>query len=303
MGKKILKFLGLLFLVVVIWFSFIKTYDHHIQFKVDVPAGTMYDLLLKENTWVNLNKELKIKDYNKFKSIQQELNVNGLPFNMLWTFENKNDTNAIVHLDFTNEKHSLKERYLSLFKSSENLDSLIKLSQSLKTKANNFSKAFKIEINGIDSIPKMTYLYVSQNTMRIKKAGDMIQNNARLFVKNQDSLVTKTGNTFVYVKDWDLETDSIHFRYAFPVKSKATYPIDDIVNVDTLEKQAALKATFYGNYSLSDQAWLALYHYAERNEIDIDLTPIEIFYNNPMLGGDDKKWKAEIFMPIKNSSR
>jgi effector-binding domain-containing protein len=303
MPKKIISFIAFFIIVIVLWFSFFKPYDHHISFKVDVPPGTLYDMMTDEKTWQNLNKDLIISDKDKFKSLTQELLIDEKPFELLWNFENKNDTNAIVHLDYLNKNNSLKERYLSLFKASDNQDSLIKLSNFFKTQANNFSNSFRVKVNGLDTLPPMVYLYVNQSTTRNKKAGNMIQNNARLFMKNKDSLVTKTGNPFNFVKSWYLSTDSIQFRYAFPVKSQAYYPTDKFVKVDSLPETPVLKATFYGNYSLSDQAWTTLYHYAERNNIPIDLTPIEIFYNNPMFGGNDRQWKAEVFMPLKKSSR
>lgn len=299
MINKILKFSIVLFVVFIGWFSFIKTYDHEITFLVKVPSGTMYDIVSAEVAWRQLNKDLNITGKEVFKEFVQDVNINNTPFELQWKFENRNDTNAVVKVNFLNKKNSLKERYLCLFKSSPNLDSIIFMSQAFKTKADAFARSFKVEIDGIDTIPSQTYLYVEAKTKRDQKAGKMIKNNGYLFSKNKDSLVTKTGETFVYVNNWDLETDDIEFRYAFPVETQSTYPVDAMVMVDKMLRTPALKATFYGNYSLSDQAWVALYNYANRNDIAIDLTPIEIFYNNPMLGGDDRQWKAEVFMPIK----
>jgi effector-binding domain-containing protein len=250
--------------------------------------------------WQQLDKELNINEYDVFKQFIHEVNINNTPFELQWRFESRNDTNAVVKLNFLNKENSLKERYSCLFKSSPNLDSIIFISQAFKAKANAFARSFKVLIDGIDTIPSQTYLYIKEQSKRDSKAGKMIKTNGYLFSKNKDSLVTKTGETFVYVKKWDLETDSINFRYAFPIKPQSTYPTDDMVMVDDMIEQPALKATFYGNYSLSDQAWIALYNYANRNDISVELTPIEIFYNNPMLGGDDRQWKAEVFLPLKN---
>jgi len=302
MIKKTLKFSAVLILILIIWFSFFKTYDHEINFEVNVPTGTMYDILSSDIGWRKLGKELDIKDKVVFKSFIQDIKINNTPFELQWKFENKNDTNAVVHLNLLNKKNSLAERYKCLFRTSEHLDSLVLISQAFKTKANTFATAFKIEINGKDTIPAQTYLYVDEQSKRDRKAGKMIKSNGQLFAKNRDSLVTKTGEPFVYVQNWDLDTDDIQFRYAFPVKPQESYPEDDKVKVGQMNKRPALKATFYGNYSLSDQAWLALYNYAERQNIPIELTPIEVFYNNPMLGGDDRLWRAEVFMPLKKSS-
>ncbi len=303
MINKLLKFSAVLFVIFIVWFSFFKTYDHQVFFTVNIPSGTMYDIVSAEVGWEQLNKDLQIKDKEIFKRFVQDLTIDNVPFELQWNFENRNDTNAVVRLNILNKENSLKERYLSLFQSSDNLDSIIFISQAFKAKANTFARSFRIEINGEDTLPSdVHYLYVNESSERNKKAGKMIKSNAMLFSKNRDSLVTKLGNPFVYVQNWDLETNHIDFRYAFPIEEQNSYPVDDKVLFDKLESRPALKATFYGNYSLSDNAWVALYQYAQRNDIAVELTPIEIFYNNPMLGGDDKKWKAEVFMPLKLST-
>jgi len=298
--KKILSLVFFSFLGLIIWFSFFKSYDHKISFQVDIPAGSMYDIISSSKTWEEIGKEQHITEKTVFKSIKQNMHINGKPFKLMWTFENRKDTNSTVEINFLNEEHSLKERYQSLFNTSGNLDTLIKISKNLKEKVNSFASAFRIEINGKDTLAEMQYLYVTQNTKRKRKAENMIKSNAQLFSKNRDRLVTKKGPPFNYVKKWDLESDSIQFRYAFPIEPKAVYPVDQTVKTDHLKKKSVLKATFYGNYRFSDQAWIALYHHAQRKNIEIELTPIEVFYNNPMFGGDDKSWKAEIFMLLKN---
>jgi len=295
--KKFLSFIGLLIIIVVIWFSFIKTYDHQIKFEVNLPKGSIYHMILDEN--ILENKNVKTIDQNLFESIHQNIIINKKPFELLWQFENLNDTNSLVKLYFKNKNQSLSERYKSLFNQSQHLDSLIKISKDLKDKSQKFSELFSIEIQGIDTIKSTAYLYVEHRAKRADKARDMINSNALLFRKNQDSLVVKNGNTFVKVNHWRPETDSISFRYAFPVESQSTYPTDQMVKADTLVSQKALKAVFYGNYSISDQAWLAMYHYAKRQGIELELSPVEIYYNNPMLGGDDKTWKTEIYMPVR----
>lgn len=39
--------------------------------------------------------------------------------------------------------------------------------------------------------------------------------------------------------------------------------------------------------------------YAKKNGLAIRKHPIEAFYSNPNMGGDELNWKAEVFMPLK----
>ncbi|RRO13873.1 GyrI-like domain-containing protein [Flavobacteriaceae bacterium 14752] len=295
--KKIFGFIGTLLLIIIIWFSFLKPYDHQIEFEVNLPQGSIYHMVLDTNTWEN--KSINTKHKMLYESIEQTIEINKKPFKLLWEFENIKDTNSTVKLYFKNKNHSISERYKNLFNQTQNLDSLIQISKDLKDKAHKFSELFSIEIQGLDTLSSTAYLYVEHRAKRADKARDMINSNALLFRKNQDSLVVKNGKTFVKVNNWQPKTDSISFRYAFPVKSQNNYPIDQFVKADTLKAQKALKAVFYGNYSISDQAWLAMCHYAKRKDIELELSPVEIYYNNPMLGGDDKTWRTEIYIPVR----
>ena len=58
---------------------------------------------------------------------------------------------------------------------------------------------------------------------------------------------------------------------------------------------------YNGNYITSDRAWYELLDDAERKNIEVHQTPVEVFYNNPNYGGDELNWKAEIYMPLKNN--
>ena len=60
-----------------------------------------------------------------------------------------------------------------------------------------------------------------------------------------------------------------------------------------------MKAIYNGNYITSDRAWYSLHDYANKNNIKIEENPTEIFHNNPNMGGDELKWKTEVFIPIK----
>ena len=75
-------------------------------------------------------------------------------------------------------------------------------------------------------------------------------------------------------------------------------PTHSIIKYKRIFAKKALKATYNGNYITSDRAWYTLMKKAEDLGKEVELTPIEYFYNNPNFGGNEINWKAEIFMPI-----
>lgn len=297
--KYVFKLLGLLIIVIVIWFSFFKPFDHQIQFKVNLVPGSIYDLLQNIEYHQSIVYETTIEDELLFSNLTQSIILNDKPFELFWEFSSLTDTTTQVNLFYKNTNNSLSERYLSLIGLSKNRDTIKEIAKQIKLKSQSISKTFKVRDIVFDTIPAATYLYVNLEAKRHEKALKMISNNHILFAKNQDSLAIKSGNTFIKVDLWQPESDTIQFRYAFPIMPQAVYPIDDLVKVDSMKPQPALKATFYGNYSKSDHAWMVLYQFAIHHNIEVILSPVEIFYNNPILGGDDTKWKAEIYLPLK----
>ena len=71
------------------------------------------------------------------------------------------------------------------------------------------------------------------------------------------------------------------------------------MSYDRLYPKKALKAIYHGNYITSDRAWYALMDYAEKNGIEVVPEPVEVFFNNPNMGGDALNWTAEIYLPIR----
>ena len=106
------------------------------------------------------------------------------------------------------------------------------------------------------------------------------------------------GRPFLIINEWDMKNDKIQYDFCFPIVDNDTLFEHPDILFKKIESKKALKATYNGNYISSDRAWYALLDYAEKNNIEVDRTPIEIFHNNPNMGGDELKWSAEIYMPL-----
>jgi effector-binding domain-containing protein len=111
--------------------------------------------------------------------------------------------------------------------------------------------------------------------------------------------VKMNGTPFLEVTNWNMENDSIAYNFCFPIIKSDSLPIHKDLKYKQYDGVEAIKAIYNGNYMTSDRAWYALLDEAKRKNIEIDQTPIEVFYNNPNYGGDELRWKTEVFMPIK----
>jgi effector-binding domain-containing protein len=103
----------------------------------------------------------------------------------------------------------------------------------------------------------------------------------------------------VRVRKWKHNSGYLNFYFCFPIEKQQFLPASDSVIYADFKSEKALKAIYYGNYITSDRAWYELTNYAGQNGYEITGGPIEYFYNNPTLGGDESLWKAEVFLPIK----
>jgi effector-binding domain-containing protein len=135
--------------------------------------------------------------------------------------------------------------------------------------------------------------------LQIEKARGMMQNYSLLTSILSTENITMNGTPFVEITNWNTQNDSIAYNFCFPVIKSDSLPVDSRIQYKQYNGAKALKATYNGNYITSDRAWYALVDYAENNNIKIDKKPLEVFYSNPNFGGDVLKWKAEIYMPIK----
>ena len=79
---------------------------------------------------------------------------------------------------------------------------------------------------------------------------------------------------------------------------QASLPFIEEIRYLEVPPRKALMAEYNGNYITSDRAWYALLDYAEKNKLGVTGLPLEVFYNNPTLGGDALRWKAEIYIPL-----
>ena len=295
--KKISLIIGILLVGFLIWYLVIKPHDYLISFKVKANSGTINQSLKIWNS--SLEKNTPIQQ-EKLTSLVQKIYAGDSIHIYNWKIEALNDSISKVKIYVKDQKYSFQNKvstpfiYTDFEKRTKNTvtDFFEKLSEELKK--------IKIKVEG-ESETKSTYCaYVSLKDLQVRKAAGMMNNysllNSVLFNKN----VKSNGTPFIEVTDWNIEKDSLEYNFCFPIIYSDSLPENKFIKYKQYGGIKAIKAIYNGNYITSDRAWYALLEYAERKNIKVSKTPIEFFYNNPNFGGDETKWKAEIYMPIIN---
>ncbi len=299
--KKIVIITLILLSGLSVWYLFIKEHDYKVSFKVKGTPGSVYHQIISWESW---GPDPKIKnittiDTALFEMVYQKVKLKDTILNLEWSLESVSDSITKIEVGVTSNEHSVINRLGILTGETAYTRSLKRELKEFGKRVNDFARNFRIKIEGISEIPSLQYLYVSSKSSRFGKAGMMLRANADLYPSILENGVEESGAPFVKVTAWDIVSDDIKFNFGFPIIHKDSLPTNAIIKYDKSPAQKALKATFYGNYRNSDQAWFALIEYAKRRNILVKKKPLEIFYNNPMHEGNASQWKAEIFLPIK----
>ncbi len=246
----------------------------------------------------NLAKVIDSKG-ERFSHLDQNLKIGDSIINFNWKLSAINDSVTQITVRIKDLENSVSTRL-------ENIVKRPPLEQIFISKISDFKKGLdvhlkghRVKLVGEDTIPGKFYAYVEIKSSLAQKAQSMIANNGGILGWLRENGFEIKGKPTVEVTRWNVERDSITFNYMFPVNKRDSLPVNRFFKFKEYSGRKALKAIYHGDYRTLDRAWFTLYDYAKGHNLDVEMTPIEFYYNNPMLGGDKLKWKAEVFLPLK----
>jgi len=287
--------MGILSVLALCWYLFLKKADYIVNFEIPTSVGTVNQSLKSWNTQLDSTEIITTDDFNQLK---QQFKTGDSLHMYTWDLRKVNDSITRVSVSVKDEEHSIANRLAVPFSESvieksakSNVAAFLKILQD-------HLKRIKITIEGETQTPATYFAYVLEKGLQIEKAKGMMKNISLLTGAMIKYDVELNGTPFVQIKEWNQVTDSISYNFCFPIKRSEKLPELEYIKYDKLNATKALKAEYNGNYITSDRAWYALLEYAESNNIKVDPKPIEFFYNNPNMGGDELNWKAEIYLPI-----
>lgn len=292
MLKWMLRGLALLLCAMGIWYFFIKSYDYKISFRTSAAPGTIYLRALhwKPETATAINKI-------PYESLVQK--VDTTPTEIKWDFTPVNDSITLVQVHSKTLEANFLERLKLLLTKTDQQKKFIAAVKSFRNLIEKDKELFDISIQGEAVIPQTLCACIPLESKMEEKATGMMKNISLLHDYISLNKLELKGNPRVIVTSWDTSTNKIEFDFCFPLNKKGEiFKPEDII-IKKIPSQKALKAIFHGNYIFSHHAWLKLLNYAEINGYEIAGFPLEVFIDNPALGGDSRDWKAEIFLPVK----
>jgi len=297
MKKILFAFLGLLGLVVV-WYFFIKSHDYQVNFTINALPGTINQSV---KTW---HRQLKADSpivQSSLTEFQSKLKFADSVHTYTWKITPVNDSISKVSVYAKDDAHTLANKLRIPFTDTDfekrTRHTILDFSAKLKEHLNNF----KVTLVGEEDLKSTFCAYVQVKGTQFEKANGMMLNYPLLDGILAKNKVQLNGMPFVEVVDWNMKNDSITYNFCYPIIRSENLPVYPELKYKRFFAKKAIKAIYNGNYITSDRAWYALLNYAKKNDIAVKKTPIEYFFSNPNMSGNEINWKAEVFLPIEET--
>ncbi|TXD88257.1 GyrI-like domain-containing protein [Subsaximicrobium wynnwilliamsii] len=232
----------------------------------------------------------------------QNLNFDGIDYDFHWALSRIDDSTTQVNIGIKDRENSLKNKVNILVNDTDFEKKVKPTISDFIMVLNTHLENFEVKIEGESTSPSTYCAYIPVTTKQFLKAKGMMENYGILSTFLIANGVVLNGKPIVEVRSWDTETDSISYNFCYPIVKKEGLPSHPTLRYKEIKGGKAIKAIYNGNYITSDRAWYALIDYAKKKNIQLKHTPIEVFNNNPNMGGNELTWKAEIYMPIKNKT-
>lgn len=292
MKKTFLLILSLVLVGLAIWY-FTKPYDYRVNMSVPALNGTV------EQSFITWAKSLDSCTITTSKStFEQQITWEGEPYDFRWELKEPSDLESEVAVFISSPGFDWADR-VSLLISSTELETHSKaiLGDYLSFLENHLAN-FRVRIAGRDTLPAKFCACVETKTTQSGKAWGMMKNYPLLNGVLGDQGVALDGRPFLAVREWDRVNHQLVYDFCYPVKETDSLPSHPELYYRRFEAVPALKAVYNGNYITSDRAWYHLIKEAAALGIEDYELPVEIFYNNPNMGGNELEWTAEIYLPL-----
>ncbi|NOS93146.1 MAG: GyrI-like domain-containing protein [Cyclobacteriaceae bacterium] len=270
-------------------------YEYSIRFRTSTTPG---DIIESLRLWDRSMDNSTILEVDSFDHMKMQIQYKGSNYDYRWHFKHKSDSSTEVQILVSEPDRKLQNKVLVPFAETVMETHALELGNSFYELIKTHLKKTKIKLLGESTLDSVFCMCKRLETGQVAKANAMMKDYP-LFISFVDTYHLKLkGSPLIKVIEWSHQKGKIKFDFCFPLDRSVPPPPSDMFEFKTFPPQRALKAEYHGNYITSDRAWYALTDFANRNGYKIVSPPIELFYDNPNLGLNEEKWKAEVYLPI-----
>ncbi len=267
------------------------------RFKANTVPG---DIIQTLAIWDRALLNTEILKIDSTERVFQRIQIDDRQYDYTWRFDIVNDSLTRVEVVIEQAGNSFMNKLLVPFtKQDIEVDAEITLREFYEVVKEHL-KITGVTIDGITDFDEKFCACYHLTTRQIEKAEGMMKTYPPLSSFIADNNFQLNGKPIIEVENWDHNKGVLSYNFCFPIITSDSLPQDEEIFYKTIAGTKALKAIYNGNYITSDRAWYNLKRYANQENIELQGFPIEVFYNNPNMGIDEEKWKAEVYWPIKS---
>ncbi len=299
--SKLKWLVGFALLATLLWYFFLKQEHYQIRFITSQPPGVVYQHLAD---WPIFGKqdslEVVWEGGSRFSTVHQMVIDREDTLDYQWDIWRINDSTTKVKAKVTDPKHYWKRKWEVPLQIGNFASQNVTLVENVRNQLNKKAENFEVEAIADTIFPSKFCAYISvENVPVAQKANKMLSEISLVMGYIKDYEIPLDGDPFLQVTRWDQENNTIDFDFCFPIQKSDSLPPTQGVAFKTTNNERFLKAVFHGNYRISDHAWYYLLDYANRNDLQIEALPTELYLNDPHVGGNSLEWEAHIFVPLK----
>ncbi|WP_405412559.1 AraC family transcriptional regulator [Maribacter sp. Asnod1-A12] len=281
--------------IALLWYFFIKPQDYQIRVVAKANIGTINQAL---KAWNNTLPEASIRQIKDLAHLEQMVASGDSTHIYTWYAKPINDSTSQLVIDVKDIQHSFANKLAVPFSDTNFEKQTRKTVTDFIENLNAHKKEFKVTFIGEEQLPSTYCACVEHKTLQSNKAFGMMKSYPFINSVVASNKIQVNGVPFIETTKWNIENDSLSFNFCYPIIKTDSLPaIKDLIYKEFIGVKS-LKAIYNGNYMTSDRAWYTLLDYAKEKNITVNPKPIEFFFNNPNMGGDALRWKAEVFMPL-----
>ncbi len=278
-----------------LWYLFIYPYDYMVRMKVNTFPGTIKQTL---KLWDSNLTNAQILEQEGLHSVLQEITFGDSTHLYKWEVIPENDSLSSIKVFVKDRENSLSNKIKVPFADTDFEKRTRKTLKDFLDQLTEHIESFRVTLKEPEEFQGKFCACTSLSTSQFKKADGMMKDYPLLNNILVKSGLQLDGPPLVEVTAWDREEDWLKYNFCYPIKRTDSLPEHPDLVYKEIQSRKALKAEYNGNYVTSDRAWYFLLDHASKKEIEVTGLPIEVFFNNPTLGGDALRWKAEVYMPI-----
>ncbi len=310
---KFLKYLIFLILIFIIGFSIyiaVQPNDFEITKSktINAPASVISEIIKDSTQW---NDWMPWKDTYKLTTIpstnalgiHQHLTESSLPnTDINWLLQPNGDGTTTINRTLKAGNLSFGVKMAAFFKGGyENYyeldtdDSFNKLSELIIKSID----AYTITVNGLTDYGGGFYMYKTASSTASNISNTIAKQYADILNYMNSNSIPMSGMPFTIYLQMDFDNGDVIMSNAIPVNSQVVVTDESNILCGYIDRTTALKVTLKGNYTNLKETWSTAYRYLNDNQIvPSEMSPFEIYINDPGDIPNPANWITEIYIPI-----